>query len=107
VKSSRVVLSGFVVMSLLMVFSASALAGQYICEVKRAGPYGTSEVRFVLTHKGTGAEFADKTFKANVGREKEMLAVALSAMSGGLNIIAYTNPTSGTIPVITSMYLVQ
>ena len=89
----------------LLGYSSYALAGSYLCEVKEAGTYGKSEVRFKLTD--TEQAFVNKDFKARSERPQEMLAVGLAALVSGLKVRVYTNPSAGGTPVINTMYLVQ
>jgi hypothetical protein len=55
-----------------------------------------------------GAQFTDKTFAAAKGREKEMLAVALTALANNATVSISIDPTSDAIPpLIYDIYLLK
>lgn len=89
----------------LLGYSSCAAAGSDLCEVKEAGTYGKSEVRFKLTD--TEQAFVNKDFKARSERPQEMLAVGLAALVSGMKVRVNTNPSAGDVPVISTMSLVQ
>ena len=62
----------------------------YTCRVDEAGPTGLKTVvKIYLTDLSEAPAFEDKTaFSAQTGREKEMLAVALVALSNELKVRA-------------------
>ncbi|MFP3868559.1 MAG: hypothetical protein ACLFUU_10420 [Desulfobacteraceae bacterium] len=95
----------------LVVFSlvAAAVAAQaaetwYTCTVKWAGPQiNPYKVRIHLT-RSVGTPGFTKTCVAPVGREKEMLAVALTAISSNKPVLVLIDE-SQTIPLIKGIRL--
>ena len=72
--------------------SSQAYAGTYVCDVTEAGAVGpAAEVQIRLTSTGS---FTNQWFKARTGREKEMLAVALTALASGLKVRVWLNSTA-------------
>lgn len=65
-------------------------ADWYTCKVNEAGPTGTKAVvKIYLTDLGDTPAFDENTaFSAQTGREKEMLAVAMAAMSNAVQVRA-------------------
>lgn len=90
----------------LFTVNAIAAAGWFTCTVVDAGIVRTDEVLITLTDDG--ASFTDLRFTAKTGREKEMLATALTAISSDLKVKVWANPALGTIAdrILESMYLV-
>jgi hypothetical protein len=73
----------------------------YICKVHQAGPAGAnSTVRIRLSDTASNPEFTNRWFRALTGREKEMLAVALAAISSGYEVEANVNLTNSLITAI-------
>jgi len=93
-----------VVLSMLAVFAVSAHAGAtwYTCEVNMAG-IGMSWSYVKLTDKG--GNFTNKWFLLRSDRKKEMLAVALTAMTNNMEVQVYTDISEPGYPVINSLYL--
>jgi hypothetical protein len=106
-KSRKVVLAGLAVVSAMLIFTTSAFAAWYTCQVKQAGPYNETEVRFVLSDTKASPAFSGKTFVAMAGCENRMLATALTAISSGLTVKVQTDLTKPGFPAIEAMYLVQ
>ncbi|MHC1727622.1 MAG: hypothetical protein AB9866_16735 [Syntrophobacteraceae bacterium] len=109
-KAIRVILVIAVVMTSvfgLYTPEAKAAAAWYTCSVLEAGPapvYSWGKYRFKLTDDG--AVFTGKYFYAETGFEKEMLAVALTAIANGKKVKIYAD-NSGSVPKVTLMYLVN
>jgi len=70
-----------------------------------AGPSGATDTIFVLTHSATTKLFTNKQFKAWTGRQKEMLAVALTAMANGKKLRVYVDLAAAAPPPIQIMML--
>lgn len=77
----------------------------YICQVNLAGPAGAlTLVR--LTDIGAVPAFTKKWFLAPADRAKEMLAVAMAAMTNGMTVKVYVDiSVADEYPPITSFYL--
>jgi hypothetical protein len=70
-----------------------------------AGP-GGKQVFITLTD--AGSQFTEKTFAAAKGREKEMLAVALTALTSSATVSVSSTPYSdGITPIIYDIYLLK
>jgi len=82
--------------------SADVTAGWYQCTVRAAGPAGTNQNVYIVL-KDRGGSFY-QYFYAETGREKEMLGVALTAISTGFGVQIYTDGV-GTYPIIRTMFL--
>jgi hypothetical protein len=90
----------------LLIPAANAGNSWYTCTVLEAGPAGGKDaVHIKLTDNG-GA-FSGKWFRARTGREKEMLALALAAMSNAKDVRVYTDSSDAGKPEIYNMYLQQ
>lgn len=71
-----------------------------------AGPGGNTDTFFVLTHSTTGTPaFTNKRMRAMSGRNSEMLAVAMTAMSNNKKIRVFCDPQASGIPIVTNMML--
>jgi hypothetical protein len=78
----------------------------YTCTVTKAGPGGKKQ--FFITLTEAGGLFTDKTFAAAKGREKEMLAVALTALTTNITVSISTSPLSDATPaIIYDIYLLK
>lgn len=87
-------------------YTTAVHAESYDCIVISAGPMGMSKVVIQLSYDGQGGTF-NKSCKAWVGREKEMLAVALTAMANSMMVSADTHEISVEEPVIKALYLLN
>ena len=83
---------------------SNAAPAWYLCKVEMAGP-GGSAILIQLTDKS--ASFTKKWLTAPADKAKEMLAVALTAMSNGLSVAVYTDTSLSGYPQIYSFYLTQ
>jgi hypothetical protein len=97
------------VVVILCLFSLSAGNAQaatkwYTCTVVQAGPAGTDGVNIMLTDDG-GA-FTRLWCVARTERQKEMLAVCLTAVASGLKVYANLDAALAK-PTIGSLYLKQ
>ncbi len=78
-------------------FSAcSAMALDWTCSISIAGPEQDGTVWIRVTETGGAPEFTDRWFKiaGSTTAVNRMLAVALSAMSSGLDVIITANSSS-------------
>jgi len=101
-KAKKVFLTMAVVFSMMAIFVVSAHAAWYTCTVEKAGIGWMNHVYITLSD--TGGSFTNVCFTVPDGRKKEVLAVALTAMTNGKNVSVNL---SGTTPgsVIQAMYL--
>jgi hypothetical protein len=78
----------------------------YTCTVTKAGPGGKKQVFINLTE--ADSLFTDKTFSALKGREKEMLAVALTALTNNVAVSVSIDPSStADPPLIYDIFLLK
>ena len=78
----------------------------FTCTVTKAGPGGKKQVFITLTD--AGGLFTDQTFAAAKGREKEMLAVALTALTNNITVSVSSSALSNsTTPILYDIYLVK
>jgi hypothetical protein len=78
----------------------------YTCTVTKAGPGGKKQVFITLTD--ANGLFTDQTFAAVKGREKEMLAVALTAVANNGAVSVSIDPSSQVHPpIIYDIYLLK
>jgi hypothetical protein len=61
--------------------AAAGAADWYLCKVKQAGPLAKSAVRLQLSDTAATPAFTDGSFNALSAQRKEMLAVALTAVT--------------------------
>ena len=102
-RAKKVFLTMAVVFSIVAIFAVSAHAGVwYTCTVDKAGTGWKDHVYIRLSE--TGGSFTNVCFVAPDGRKKEMLAVALTAMTNGKNVWVNLSGTTGG-SVIQAMYL--
>ncbi len=79
---------------------AFAAKDWYKCTVLKAGPTSTGTTVFLqLSHAATPPAFTGKFFRIDGTRGKEMLAVALAAMTSGMNILVLVDPVLEYPPV--------
>jgi hypothetical protein len=101
------------ILSLTLIFVAASVHSKatitlewYTCTVKKAGPGEKKQVFITLTE--VNGAFTDKTFVAVKGREKEMLAVGLTAMTNnGTVSIGIDQFSDATPPIIQEIYLLK
>ncbi|OIP90873.1 MAG: hypothetical protein AUK24_03740 [Syntrophaceae bacterium CG2_30_49_12] len=89
----------------LLTIGASAQQRWFICSVNYAGPGGPSTY-IMLTDADSPPAFTGKWFLAPDDRAKEMLAVALTAMTNGMKVAIFAD-AEGTYPYLYSFYLLQ
>ncbi len=83
-----------------------AASDWYVCNVEMAGPInGPQGVRLFLTDTAAPPVFQNQEFQAPRAMIKEFLAVALEAINQGRKVKVYTNPLTGTVPVVSAIYL--
>jgi hypothetical protein len=88
------------------VHSSTITLEWFTCTVTKAGPGGKKQVFIMLTD--AGGAFTDKTFVAVKGREKEMLAVALTALTNNVTVSISINTFSDVNPpIIYDIYLLK
>ena len=102
-RAKKVFLTMAVVFTMVAIFAVSAHAGVwYTCTVDKAGTGWKDHVYIRLSD--TGGSFTNVCFVAPDGRKKEMLAVALTAMTTGKSVLVNLSGTAGG-SVILEMYL--
>ena len=101
-KAKKMFLTMAVVFSMVAIFAVSVHAAWYTCTVDRAGTGWNDHVYIMLS--ATGGSFTNVCFTAPDGRKKEMLAIALTAMTTGKSVLVNLSDTSGG-SVIYGMYL--
>jgi hypothetical protein len=82
---------------------AEAVSSTFSCTVNQAGPSGT-EVRIMLSDNSPAPTFANKWFKAPVGQENRMLAIAVSAMINKKKVNVVVDPELPSPPEISALY---
>lgn len=90
-------IAGVAVCLLLLLPAAAGAAEWYLCKVKQAGPLARSAVRLQLSDTAATPAFTDGLFNALAVRRKEMLAVALTAMSTDYLVSAQIDLSTSTI----------
>ena len=94
----------FISLMCFSVIPASAGQGWYTCTVNTAGP-GGSGIYIRLTDTAATPAFTNKWFEASADRAKEMLVVALTAISNDLMVTVLTDPAETGEPDIACFYL--
>ncbi len=85
---------GGLILSFVLVLcsiSAQAAPGWYICEITSTGVSSNGEKIVQLTDVGTPRRFKDKYFTLSRSADNEMLAIALTALSGGQQVTVFTD----------------
>ena len=101
-RAKKMFLTMAVVFSMVAIFVVSAHAAWYTCTVEKAGSGWRDHVYIRLSD--TGGSFTNVCFTVPDGRKKEILAVALTAMTTGKNVLVNLSSTAGG-SVILEMYL--
>jgi len=84
---------GILIPALLVPARANAAMDWYVCSVEQAGPAGTGDaVHIMLSDTADPPAFSDLWFQAPDGRQKEHLAVALTAMSLDMKVNVRVDP---------------
>jgi hypothetical protein len=102
VSLGRLLLAGL----LLLLLQGQVLAGAewFTCKVEVAGP--AENYSFVtLTDQAATPAFVGKWFILPPDKSREMLAVALMAISTGKLVVVVVDPENGSYPEISSMFL--
>jgi len=86
-RAKKVFLTMAVVFSIVAIFAVSAHAGVwYTCTVEKAGTGAGNHVCIWLSDTNDPPAFTNRFFTAPDGRKKEMLAIALTAMTTGKQV---------------------
>ncbi|MBN2467585.1 MAG: hypothetical protein JXD19_05485 [Deltaproteobacteria bacterium] len=85
------------------VTDSSAAPAGYNCTVDATGPY-SGTIYIQLT---SASNFTGKWFTAPAGMQKEILAIALTAMSNGFTVFVYADLGAGSVPPIQGLYLLK
>ena len=101
-RAKKMFLTMTVVFSMVAIFAVSAHAAWYKCTVEKAGTGWMNHVYIRLSD--TGGSFTNVCFVAPDGRKKEMLAIALTAMTTNKNVLVKLTDTAGG-SVILEMWL--
>ena len=90
----------------LFVWASGAQAARqnFVCSVQEAGTSATGSTRLRLTDNGS--TFTNKLFEADVGLDKEFLAIALSAIALGFDVRIRTDLTEPNPPLLRFMFMV-
>jgi hypothetical protein len=100
-----VTLFGLVLLALTVsVVGVPAASETFTCTVNQAGPSGT-EVKIMLSDSSPAPYFVNKWFKAPVGQENRMLAIAVSAMNNRKKVSVVVDPDLPSPPEISALYL--
>ena len=91
------VILGLLGMVAVFVSNVNAAEAWYTCTVQEVGTTGVQKMTFTLTDTAAEPYFVSLNFLARDGREKEMLALALSAMSMNLPIRIYADADGATL----------
>jgi len=101
------VLLGFGVFGLVLLAAAltvNAEVATFTCTVNQAGAQG-SAVNVMLTDNAATPQFSKKWFKAPLGQENRILAVALAAISSSKKVSVMVDLGSAETPEIAGIYL--
>ena len=92
----------------LFVWASGAQAARqtFVCSVQEAGTSATGSTRVRLTDTGIANEFTNKLFEADVGLDKEFLAIALSAIALGFDVRIRTDLDEPNPPLLRFMFMV-
>jgi len=105
-KVKKMFLAMVVVFSMLAVFAVSAHAGWYTCTVNMAGAGWGTNCYIKLSHTAATPAFENRWFVPLDSQKKEMLAVALTAMTNNMNVSVYIDSTT-QYSIIRAMYLIS
>ena len=103
-RAKKMFLTMAVVFSMVAIFAVSAHAAWYTCTVDRAGTGWNDHVYITLSDTAGTPAFTGVNFVVPDTRKKEMLAIALTAMTTGKSVLVNLSDTSGG-SVIYGMYL--
>jgi hypothetical protein len=104
--SRKIFLLATAVMVAALCLSTDANAAQqwYTCRVEMAGP-GWGAIYIQLSDNS--AAFTKKWFSVPANSAKEMLAVALTAVNGGMPVLINTDLSVSGYPPLYAIYLTQ
>ena len=86
-RAKKMFLTMAVVFSMVAIFAVSTHAGVwYTCTVEKAGTGAGNHVCIWLSDTNDPPAFTNRFFTAPDGRKKEMLAIALTAMTTGKQV---------------------
>ena len=90
-KKGSILLALAVTLGMLMLMAPQARAGAaYVCTVDQVGQAGATDTKFLLSDTAGTPAFTEKWCVPQFpDRSKEMLAIALTAMSSGMNVWVY------------------
>jgi len=104
-KAKKMFLTMAVVFSMVAIFAVSTHAGVwYTCTVEKAGSGWNDHVYITLSDTTETPAFTGVNFVVPDTRKKEMLAIALTAITTGKNVLVKLSDTSEG-SVIYGMYL--
>jgi hypothetical protein len=94
------------IVTALFTTSAGTTPAWYTCKVDQAGPAGSTWTMMKLTD--TKGSFSGVWFYCRSGQENRQLAVAMTAMTGGMKVYVNCDPTMAisTSKIIMSIYLI-
>ena len=87
-----------------LVADSSAAPALYVCTVEAAGPQADGVMYIGLT---SAPAFTWKWFIAPANMQKEILAIALTAMSNGMQVLVQVDVSAGDYPPIKNFYLLK
>jgi hypothetical protein len=92
-RGKKITLISLMALSIVALFTVPAMAelAWYVCSIDETGMAGTDAVALRLSDTATPPAFTSEWFQAQEQREKEMLAIALSAMMNNMNIRIYAD----------------
>lgn len=100
-------LLGFAALGFLLLAAALNVCAEvatFTCTVTQAGSQG-SAVNIQLTDTAATPQFTKRWFKAPLGQENRILAVALAAMTNAKKVSVTADLGSSTTPEIAGIYL--
>ena len=100
-KTKKIGIGVFLALALSVVFSMNAHAADawYTCTIDRFGgqTMGTTPTMYLMvTHSSSTPAFTKKYFRLSLDRYKEAMAIILTAMSSGMQIMVYGDPAIAT-----------
>jgi len=102
-KTKKLGLITLIVLSMVFLFALNASAAWYTCTVNLAGP-GYTNTYINLTDTSASPAFTRRWFIADSARSKEMLAVALTAISNSM-VVKVIIGSSAQYSTIVALYL--
>ena len=87
-----------------LVTDSRAAPAFYVCTVEAAGPQDDGVIYIGLT---SAPAFTWKWFIAPTDIQKEILAISLTAMSNGMQVLVQTDASAAGYPLIKNFYLLK